>query len=671
MKARWLTCSLVCAVVLGSLRASERQLVLEAMKQRPDDFWPRGQGHVVLAVPGSREEEKAYHEPGGSFSPAFATFGISLWVLDAQGRMVATSDSLALEQVAQRLVWPREHEPPGVQTETPYYLATWSGRGLGKWQLDLRLKAPWLIMPVVRSVGPAGAPLQALDWDGKRLLVNDRWTVTLSAKVGNVELGPEGPLTGARTNATGLRWGSDNGWAFARLPLAGSQVWRILVQDQLAATPPALKCAQVRSGLELRLPEPEFEACLEAQVAHLLMGLVNNETRPGEPNNYPLNWLRDGAYVIVALARAGRLETAKDLCQPFAQDDFFGGFGAEADGPGLALWALGEVSALAHESKFDQWAWPHIARKAQFIEELLAATGPVRKAYAGPIVPAHRKKPALDLVCDAAKDGLITGRMDWHRPVLFVNAVSYRGLLEAARAAERLEHGAEAQRWRAAAARLREAWNQGLKRPDLENERNYICGLYPAWVVSDTNAFRQKLETFWNGSHDGQGRLKGVPLWTYFSVATAHQWLALGKAERVWNDLRWFWTHQASPGLFTWWEGNGEENNFGRWESLARGWVKPLHVTPHYWTAAEVLLLQLEMLAYVDDSGEPPSLVIGAGLPAAWLDRPLSARGVGTRLGLVDWQWQAGKMTVRVHGPKCAVRLGAAFAANTPLEVKF
>jgi hypothetical protein len=163
--------------------------------------------------------------------------------------------------------------------------------------------------------------------------------------------------------------------------------------------------------------------------------------------------------------------------------------------------------------------------------------------------------------------------------------------------------------------------------------------------------------------------LKNRPLWTYFTVAEAHQWLVLGQPERAGNDLRWFWDNQASPGLFTWWEGKGEENTFHRWEQ-ARGWVAPSQVTPHYWTAAEMLLLQLDMLAYVDESGGAPTLVIGAGIPKEWLDLAMSVKGLSTRLGKVDWEWRKGRMTVRLRGDKCAVKLGPAFPADVPIKFR-
>ena len=131
----------------------------------------------------------------------------------------------------------------------------------------------------------------------------------------------------------------------------------------------------------------------------------------------------------------------------------------------------------------------------------------------------------------------------------------------------------------------------------------------------------QKLQTRWEQQRNPQsGEFRTPPLWTYFTLAEAHQWLFLNRPEQVWTTLQWFWQHQASRGLYTWWEGSGEENTSGRWEDV-RGWVKPPYVTPHYWTAAEMLLLQLDMLAYTDLATPEPTVVIGAGIPTQWLKK--------------------------------------------------
>jgi hypothetical protein len=132
--------------------------------------------------------------------------------------------------------------------------------------------------------------------------------------------------------------------------------------------------------------------------------------------------------------------------------------------------------------------------------------------------------------------------------------------------------------------------------------------------------------------------------------------------------LEWFWKHQASPGLFTWWEGKGEENTFNRWEQV-RGWINPPYVTPHYWTAAEMAMLQLDMLAYLDESASEPTVVIGAGIPREWLDSAMSVRGLLLGVADIDWRWDGKEVHVIMKRGKAKVRLGSAFPSGTRLIV--
>ncbi len=668
-------CTCLALPVLSQPDTTQRQLLLEAMRTRPKDPWPRGVGHVLLGTPGTPEEWKAYQEPGGSFSPAFGSFGVSFRVVDAQGQTVTTSDTLPLDQITQRLVWPdkpawpKRSDLPAVESRTPYYDATWSTLDVGKYRLRLISRSANATWIVVRSSGPAGGPLSALHWAGDSLFINDRWRLTLGGAPSELEIVDPRPQPG--TAAASVSWPAEKEWGYAIYRLLPRQEYWLTIDDARQPELVTLPTARGRADVRLDLPEPQFAACLNAQVAHILVGLVGNETRPGDPNNYPLNWLRDGAYVVSALARAGLLDTAVELCGPIAVNDFFGGFGAEADAPGLALWAMDEVAVRANDRAFDEALWPHAERKVGLILEMLDATTVLRKPFSGPIVPTHARKPDLDLVCWPAQDGLIQGRMDWHRPLLYVNAVSYRGLISAAKLATRVGRDAEAEAWRGRAGLLREAWAKALSTNEAGNERASTCGLYPTWVATDREAYRTALAAQWNASHTADGSFRSRPLWTYFDLARAHQWLVLGEPGKTWSDLHWFWANPAAPGLYTWWESNGEENTFGRWETV-RGWVQPPYVTPHYWTAAEMILLQLDMLVCLDESEPQPALIVGAGVPSEWLDRSLSVEGVSTRLGRVDWTWNKKRLTVRLHGPKVKldVKTGPAFPGGTEVRVK-
>lgn len=652
---------------------SSRHLVKVQMRQRPAEPWPRGTGHVVLAAPGSREVDKAYHEPGGSFSPAVGSFGVSLWLTDIKGNLKSTSDNIPFSNIRQQLSWANSQQIPGVATETSYYQALWSSTNSGRWMLNLKTQANTNTKPmvVIRSVGPAGGPIRSLDWDGQRLLINNRWSVISDPAPTAVHLGEEGPEGWMSERSTITQWQGENGWGYARFELANGSNLNVVIQDTSFAPIIGPTVTSTQTALELDLPDKQFAASLNAQVAHLMMGLVDRQTRPGEPTNYPLPWLRDGAYEVVALARAGQLQVAKELSTYFAENDFFGGFGPEADAPGLSIWALSEVAMQLNQPEYDRWLWSHVRRKAEFILEMLSCDQPIHRPVTGPIVPSQKNDPDLTLVAQPARNGLIIGRMDNHRPLLFVNAVSYRGLLDAATLAERVNQPADAKRWRAKAQELQRSWEKAFKPPESENDRTYISSLWPTWVAaSHTDTLLQGLQTRWTKLRDPQGEFRKNPLWTYFDIAEAHQWLFLNQSDRVWTTLRWFWEHQASPGLYTWWEGDGEENTFEHWERV-RGWVNPPHVTPHYWTAAEMLLLQLDMLGYTDKAASEPTVVIGAGIPGAWLDKPLRVRGLSIQNGQVDWSWDGKQVYVKIYGTRVKVKLGSTFPTLTPVNVKY
>ena len=651
---------------IASLIGPERLRTLQAMAARPRDPWPRGSGHVPLGVEGAAPAEKGYIEPGGAFSPTAGSFGVSFWVVGPDGRRLTTGDETPLSETRQAYL---PAPALGVAAETPAYRATWRIVGEGRASLDLvSLGRGGHLEIVLRSVGPAGGPLTSIRRVGaNELVLNDRWRVRAEGALDVAYLGRErGGWAGPVSTEAGNLARDKAGWCVVRirLPAGGSQHLDIADGGQaVAAAPPE----GAPRAMTLPGQNPRFDASLRAQVVTIRQAIFGREIAPGDPLNYPLPWVRDGAYSLVALARSGQTDRLRDLAQPFAKRDFFGGFGAEADAPGLALWALGETSVALNDPNFDRAIWPDVVRKVGLIDALLSAKGPVMADFVGPVVPKFRKNPDLRLVADPAHDGLIVGRMDWHRPIFYVNAVTYIGLRNAAALASRSGHEAEAARWSATASKLQTGWRAAFAAGEINDaqhadDRTAISGLWPG-EIAEPESYRALLEGRWRDSRRGQNdEPLERPLWTYFTLAEAHQWLRLSRPERAWNTLNWFWDHQPAPGLYTLWEGSGEENSFGLWGRV-RGWVRPPYVSPHYWAASEMLLLQLAMLADVEGGPDQGVLVIGSGVPAEWLRRPFQVSGIGTSAGPVGWSWDGA--TVRVDAPDgLAVRLGPAFPSS-------
>src|SRR4030042_2938478 len=100
---------------------TQRQITLNEMSTRPNDPWPRGDGHVLLAEPGSPLTQKGYHEPGGSFSPAPGSFGLAIWIVDSNNKLIETSDNIPINKITQQYIWKEGSKIPSIKTETPYY----------------------------------------------------------------------------------------------------------------------------------------------------------------------------------------------------------------------------------------------------------------------------------------------------------------------------------------------------------------------------------------------------------------------------------------------------------------------------------------------------------------------------------------------------------------------
>ncbi|MGA7933340.1 MAG: hypothetical protein WCA35_07320 [Kovacikia sp.] len=651
------------------------QQVQAHMRVRSSDPWPRGVGHIVLAVPGSREENKAYHEPGGSFSPTAGSFGVSIWMLDQQGKLKITGDDIPRNQIQQQFIGSPEKNPPGILTKTNYYQASWSRTKSGNWQLNLKLPANSNAKPVVviRSVGPAGGPIHSLDYTDHQLQINNRWSVKNVPNLAKVYLGSENSPGWISQKLPDTHWQDEKGWGYARLELAEGNTWDLEFENSIPAPKPELTSAEVPSNLALELPDSQFVNSFNAQISHLMMGLVGNRTRPGDPLSAPLSDFREGAYQMVALARVGHLEVAKQLSSYFAETDFSNGFAPEADIPALGIWALEAVATQVNQSDYDRWLWPHIQRKAELIVDMLSSNKP------GYPVATKSELPFSEYP-DFLKLDLTAGIMEASSNLISIdptaNLMSYRALLDAAALADRLNLSTQSVRWRSHAQQLKSAWEKAFDPQFKELNATYANGLWPSWIAGSVQtAFAQALQTRWNNSHNPDGSLRQIPPNPSLNLAESHQWLFLGKLDPLWASLQWFWKNQASPGLFSW----GEIPNtpttsllpksFSHWNRL-RGWVNAPTVTPHYGAAAQMLLLQLDMLAFVNQSASQPTLVIGAGIPPSWLSHPMKIKNIPLENSSVDWSWDGKQMNVLIRKGNFKVLLGPAFPPNTPLKVE-
>ncbi len=661
-----------------------QQQVESQMKLRPSDPWSRNAAHVVLANPASAATNKAFHESGGSFSPQVGSFGVSIWVVDRQGNIKTTSDRIPLTEIQQQFSDITPQKAPKILTKTKYYESSWSLPKSGNWQLNLKplTSGDDRLFLVIRSVGPAGAAIPSLDWNGNRLSISDRWIIKDIPKQAKVYLGSESTSGWTREQSDRAQWQDPYGWGYARIELNSNENSNILIEGNQST--PEIPSTTLTPNLTLDLPDSQFVDSLKAQTVNLTMGINGNRIHPSDPISYPLPRFRDGAYQLVALAHAGQLDLAKQLSTYFAENDLINSTQPEADIPALGIWALEEVAIALKQPEYDKWIWTHVQRKAQIIVDMLSS---IRSGY-GFLTTAKNpfsENPEFVRVdlsggkIDASSSGTIRNENDFD-----ANVMSYRALMDAATLADRLNKPNESKLWRSQAAQLKSAWqkenlptnppvNPKAKQPTFSA---FTTALWPSGIAEgDRNTIIPIFQKRWEGLRDEKGAFRPASTSTQANISEAHQWIWLDQPEKLWSALQWFWQNQASSGLYTW---SGDRNelsdkaipkSFSKWQR-SRGWNNQTQLTPHYWTNAEMLLLQLDMLTYVNRFANSPTLVIGAGIPKDWLNKPMSVKNQLIENNLVDWTWDGKQINVQIKGEAMAVKLGSVFPVGTQLKVE-
>ena len=663
-----------------------QQQVEAQIKLRPADFGLRNAGHVVLANPTSSATNKAFHDIGGSFSPQPGSFGVSIWVVDRQGNIKTTSDRIPFTEIQQQFTDLAPQKAPKILTKTKYYEASWSLPKAGSWQLNLKslTNADDRLIIAIRSVGPAGAAIPSLDWNGNRLLISDRWSIKDIPKQAKVYLGSESTSGWNREQSDRSQWKDPHGWSYARIELNPSENANLLIEDSQAIADIETPSTALTSNLVLDLPDLQFVDSLKAQIAHLTMGIAGNRTYPSDPVSYPLSRFRDGAYQMVALAHAGQLDLAKQLSPYFAENDFINSTLPEADIPALGIWALEEVAIALKQPDYDRWLWSHIQRKAKLIGDMLATNRP---GY--PILSAAKAPFAEN--SELMRVDLSSGKMENTPDAINIdpaaNSISYRALLNAAALADRLKQPESAKLWRSQAEKLKAVWQKDNPISTQANQQPkskapqpqfsaFTDGLWPTDIAEgDRAALTQVFQKRWAGLKDKSGAFKPASPSIQTNIAEAHQWVLLDQPEWAWQALKWTWQNQASSGLYTWSSDRDElsdkalPKSFSQWQRM-RGRVNSNQLTPHYWTSAEMLLLQLDMLTYIDRSTSTSTLIIGAGIPKDWLSKSISVKGQLIEGNLIDWNWDSKQMNVQIKGETMKVNIGSVFSDGTPIKVE-
>jgi len=660
----------------------EHKAMARMRELHPDWIWNRSDTHVVLGVPGSHEAFKTPVEPGNSFSPGPGTYGVSTWVF-IHGALHAP-EQMPLE----KLSW------SFLEGHIPVLISSWEADGIeirsrlfsdgDAAQSDIKnyfaveLHNPgdqpveFSLFLVIRSFGAAGGLVEKLAWENDALNVNGAPVLYPAEKptgFGAISYAEsqsdisvflkEGKLPAQCEVTDKSRWAS--GALEYRIKLAGGQTRKLDFVAHLHANHNKfgwLKAPDKAQSLDskqaefvgrwqrdlsihLDVPDRRFSDAFFAQLAHLSMFTVADEPRIS-PISYPIWWLRDGAYLVVALDKGGFHQFAEAAVKKVAHRDAFGGFGSEGDGPAEGIWMLSEHYLLTGSLDYLREAYPHIERKAERLIQMIHTEVPI-KQHTEFCIPQMMLNPETDLICLAAEDGLIMGRMDLHFPIFWINGHAYLGLRRAALCAAAL--GLDGSRFDLEAESLQDA--MARKAPGLfgKNPRDINSAFWPAgWASRFDPNIQKGFEDFWNSERCPNGTYTREPLWTYFEAGQAHNYLLLGQRDRAWLTVEHFLRTHTAPGLYTYSEGKDDENSALLWQRT-RGWDNIKYVTPHGWTAAELFLLLRDCLA----REEGDKLIVGSGIPKSWMDQPFGVENMPTYFGNLSFRYEPVRNIVSVQ----------------------
>ncbi len=616
----------------------------------------RGRCHVFLGHPLSETCDKTTVEPGNFFSPGVWTCGVSVWVVvDECAYAAELLDEAEVE-------WHFGEDADGLP---PVLVSAWPAgpvrvrsrlvqRGCegaeGCDFLSVELTAEEAcratVAVVVKEVGPAGGRIGSISEVAGGLMTNGGLRVrVLNRSCNPVIDGAAGllaceldPRPGAveRLDVMAEHGFEDRLFGGAvprRRPFAAESSEQAFerAQEEWGRALPARVFA----------PDPRVAAAWERSAFHVLAAMECGLPRISAVN-YPIFWMRDCVLVLRALDLIGRADLARTGCDYLAPLTFSGGFGAESDAPGQAIWALTQHARMTRDEGWLRAVHPHLERRARLLMRMRRTTEPMRAMTENRHAIAQMS-PGSTILCLPAQNGLIHGRMDWHSPDFFINCWAVSGMRAAAEAARRLglqedaaEFDAEAQDWSA-------ALTEHLL-PAYANDRDPAITPHPSGAIgAESDELRRRFGE-WFRAHrlDADGRRLREPEWTYFEAAQIHNALLLGMGAEAWVCLDGMLDDASRPfGVAAWTEGSpgGTEYLPFRNDPGARGWLDREKACggamPHNWTAAEMLCCLRSVFVREEADG----LALGLGVPPAWLTpgSRFGVRGMPTERGPVSY----------------------------------
>jgi len=415
-----------------------------------------------------------------------------------------------------------------------------------------------------------------------------------------------------------------------------------------------------RVGIDVPAAGQALIDTLRSSLAHMLMSRDGAMLRPGT-RSYARSWIRDGAMISEAMLRLGDQQVARDYLKRVAPFQFADGKvpccvdrrGAdpvpENDSQGEFIHLAAQLWQFTHDRALLESIWPRVERAAAFMEAQ-------RQSERGAANRAAGRRALFGLLpASISHEGYSAKPMHSYWDDFW----GLRGYRDAAMLAAALGKHDKAAQLRAQADQFESELLASLRRSASEHHIDYLPGAAELGDFDATsttialspggmqNRLPQDLlggtfERYWTGFAARRDGRKAWDDYTPYELRNVAAFVRLGWRERA-HELLTFFMHDRRPLAWNQWA-----------EVVGRDARTPRFVgdMPHGWISSDFIRSTLDLFAY--ERPDDQSLVLGAGIPRAWLaGSGVAVHGLRTSHGPLNFSMreQGGRTTIEIAGP--------------------
>ena len=395
---------------------------------------------------------------------------------------------------------------------------------------------------------------------------------------------------------------------------------------------------------------------VKSQLAYILINRDGPSIQPGS-RSYDRSWIRDGSLTSAALLRLGHADEVRRFAEWYAPHQRASGYvpccvslrGAdpvpEHDSHGQLIYLIAEYHRQTGDREFLARMWPHVAKAVAFIDTL-------RHERMTPEYRTPEKRAYYGMVPQSiSHEGYSAKPMHSYWDDFFV----LKGLDDAVYVAGVLGRTNDEARFAAIRDEFRRDLLASLAATMAMHRIEYLPGSVELGDFDATSTTvgvnpmgglgflpRKPLElTFERYYRDNiRARLEGAAWdgYTPYEWRTVGTFVRLGWKDRAHEAIGLFFSHQR-PSAWNHWA-----------EVVFRDSTAPRFIgdMPHTWVGSDFIRSVLDLFAY--ERAEDDALVVGAGVPAAWVtdDPGVVIDGLRTYYGPLSLRMRAHGSTVRV-----------------------